>query len=222
MLLRSTALALSVGALLATTDVQAATFNEGTEDAGDLIGTAADVGGGINVIIGNNADNDVDVYKLYLGAGDFEAEVTEQGADMALALFDSNGIGLRADDDSGGGLRPKVSATLTEGLYYLAIFPILSFVGPVSETDRIWNDVLDAVNSEPNGLGADNPWIGWQLVDESNPGSDGGSYRIALNQMTLAQEQEPSIAVIPLPAGLPLLLTALGGLAFLRQRRRDS
>jgi hypothetical protein len=49
----------------------------------------------------------------------------------------------------------------------------------------------------------------------------GFSFFVLAFALAGVEEPENPVGVIPLPAGLPLLLTALGGLALLRQRQRD-
>lgn len=201
-------------ALVALTAAQtggatAATFNE-TADAGDLIGTAADVGSGINLITGTAHYLNVDVFKLFLPAGLFTAEQTAGAAgDAIMVLFDANGIGLRGDDDSGTGVFPIVTETLAGGYYYLAIFGFTSFVSPVdSLAANLWIDLALESNTIPDGPGAANPWAGW--APRATLASD-TPYEITLSSTTVPPQ-------VPLPAALPLLAAGVGALGLMGRR----
>lgn len=184
-------------------------------DAGHLIGTAQDVGVGIDSITGELVGSpvtagagDIDVYRLNLAAGLFTATATAGSFDTALVLFDAMGIGLRADDDSAGGTNSLLSETLAAGVYYLGIFPIGDFSSPSSAGGSIWTDVSFDSNTQPDGPGAASPWTGWipsGFIGES------GTYTLTLNQS--------SVAAVSEPATLALLGLGLAGIAGFRRRR---
>jgi len=75
-------------------------------DAGDLRSTANDMGAGaLMEIQGNFPDaSDVDLYRLCLSDGDsFSASTLGAAVDTQLFLFNSQGYGIYANDDSSGG-----------------------------------------------------------------------------------------------------------------------
>ncbi len=115
---------LTIGAL--TLSASAQIWNE-QGDAGDLPETAQSTGSGSLTQIQGTLDvNDVDMYAIYItDPGAFSAS-TVGGAtwDTQLFLFDANGVGVVAADDTGG-LQSTINNTAgcitAPGLYYLAI-----------------------------------------------------------------------------------------------------
>jgi hypothetical protein len=194
--------------LAVTGTAHALTYNE-TTDTGHLKGTASNVGPGIDTITGFLNSGDVDVFRLELPAGEFIATVTEGDFNAAMVLFDAEGFGLRADDNSGGGSFPKITETLTAGTYYLAIFSIDDYLTPVSESGLIWVGIMFDENSQPDYDGKNKPWNGWY----SN-GTWGGSssYTIELNRATI------DLSTVPEPGTLALFGLGLGAFGLLRRR----
>jgi len=192
----------------------AVSFSE-SGDAGQLIGDAQSIGIGFDGLAGQLSPlTDVDVFRLELGAGLFTATVTSGNFFNALVLFDAAGRGLRADDDSGGGVLPinaKITETLSTGVYYLAIFSTEHYSSPTSAGGDIWTNITGDANTTPDGPGAASQWTGWQPVSTTTIGSF--NYTIALNQTTVA---------VSVPEPNVLALTG-GGLALmaLRRRRQD-
>ncbi len=96
-------------------------------DAGDLPETAQSTGSGTLTEIQGTLDvNDVDMYAIYITDPAAFSASTVGGAtwDTQLFLFDANGVGVVAEDDTGG-LQSTINNTAgcitAPGLYYLAI-----------------------------------------------------------------------------------------------------
>lgn len=117
-------------ALGAVGSAQAATFTE-FGDAGQTLGTAQTVGGGIDVIQGNiSSGTDADLFSFYWGGGLFSA-TTVGGAsfDTMLQLFNSSGTLLAQNDDSQGTLQSTLSQILNSGNYLLGVSSFPNFAG---------------------------------------------------------------------------------------------
>jgi hypothetical protein len=101
------------------------------DDAGDLPLTAQEPGPAgplmsIEGAISSSADRDM--YKVCLTGGGTFSATTVAGFDTQLFLFDSQGLGVYANDDAGGGVQSQLPAgdPLTPqaaGVYYLAVTP---------------------------------------------------------------------------------------------------
>jgi hypothetical protein len=115
---------LTIGALTLSASAQI-WYEQG--DAGDLPETAQSTGSGILSQIQGSLDvNDVDMYAIYITDPAAFSASTVGGAtwDTQLFLFDANGVGVVAEDDTGG-LQSTIDNTAgcitAPGLYYLAI-----------------------------------------------------------------------------------------------------
>jgi len=115
---------LTIGALTLSASAQI-WYEQG--DAGDLPETAQSTGSGILSQIQGSLDvNDVDMYAIYITDPAAFSASTVEGAtwDTQLFLFDANGVGVVANDDTGG-LQSTINNTAgcitAPGLYYLAI-----------------------------------------------------------------------------------------------------
>lgn len=120
-------LALTAVAMLAVVapKAEATIFNE-IGDAGDILPTAQNVGGGVNTIRGRilpYPSRDVDLYELFFDEGGvFTAEVLFfEGVDSELFFFDSQGFGILANDDVDGSLLSRLTTTIQAGTYYLGM-----------------------------------------------------------------------------------------------------
>jgi hypothetical protein len=115
---------LTIGALTLSASAQI-WYEQG--DAGDLPETAQSTGSGtLSQIQGSLDVNDVDMYAIYITDPAAFSASTVGGAtwDTQLFLFDANGVGVVAEDDTGG-LQSTIDNTAgcitAPGLYYLAI-----------------------------------------------------------------------------------------------------
>ena len=133
---------------------QAIPWNEGP-DAGELIDTAQVTHGPkeLDYIYGELTGNDVDLYQIWIN--DTSAfSVTVSWADLSygnpdilddndavLYLFDSKGLGVLWDDDSGDGLLPQFKpgqiSDKDAGIYFLGITPFGTY--PTSNVLVDWN-----------------------------------------------------------------------------------
>ncbi|QZZ18878.1 filamentous hemagglutinin N-terminal domain-containing protein [Leptothermofonsia sichuanensis E412] len=168
-------------------------------DAGQLLETAQDLslsGAGTVtsfLISGTLADgNDVDLYRILLAGNEPFSATTLGGADFdtQLFLFDGNGIGVIANDDSEftlqSTLRPEALGIPTPGgIYFLAISQFNN--DPVSQAGAIFDFVQQpngTFEQLPVGPGASLPLSGW---NNSGFGS-GGNYTITLTGVVLPAE----------------------------------
>jgi hypothetical protein len=115
---------LTIGALTLSASAQI-WYEQG--DAGDLPETAQSTGSGtLSQIQGSLDVNDVDMYAIYITDPAAFSASTVRGAtwDTQLFLFDANGVGVVAEDDTVG-LQSTIDNTAgcitAPGLYYLAI-----------------------------------------------------------------------------------------------------
>jgi hypothetical protein len=187
----------------------AATLTE-IGDTGDLPSTAQSgvepFGTPMDDIVGTIGTNvDVDMFRIFISdASTFSATTTNAGTvleDTMLYLFDENGLGVLANDDTSlaeytstipAGFLPAGS----EGTYFIAVS--ILFNSPLSAGGDIWNtDNLGGTTTalSPDGVdagdGADQPVNGWDIFPFSD---DSGAYRIDLNGTTFVPE--PSTALL--------------------------
>jgi hypothetical protein len=174
------------------------------DDAGDLLATAQDLGGGsVTLISGSFASAaDADLYRVCLTNGtSFSASTvngtTPTNADTQLFLFDSDGHGVYANDDAPGTRNSRLPANHrfspgSGGEYYLGVSPYNH--DPQSAQGEIFldnysrlqypDDVLDA--SGFGGAGSLASWNGrW-------PGGP-GTYRITVTGTTVCDTTAPTI-----------------------------
>jgi hypothetical protein len=163
-------------------------FGNGGGDAGDLPETSQSTGSdAIPVIRGQLDASDVDMYAIYIEDPATFSATTIGGAtfDTQLWLFDANGKGVVANDDSGG-LQSRIDNTAgcitAPGVYYLAIsrFP-RNAAG--CEGSGIW---AGRTNNCPNGPEATSRVASW-----SGSTSAAGEYRIFLTGVRGATRGDP-------------------------------
>jgi hypothetical protein len=184
-------------------------FVEGP-DAGSSISTAADtssvfplygIRGALSLEQANGPDF-VDMFRISLGSDTFVKLSTGSGAsssliaDPVLYLFNSSGVGVAMDDESGGFGQGKFGASLLAGTYYLAI----AFAG-VEPLDVDGNSIFDVYGSL--GVISMNPLASWLEQPFALDPSTVGAYRIS----------------VPEPGTLGLMLLSFLGLGGLACRR---
>ena len=170
-------------------------------DAGDLRATANDMGAGaVTTITGSFTDaSDADVYRICLTNGtSFSA--TTVGAttlDTQMFLFNSQGYGIYANDDSGGTRGSLLPAQhrfspRAGGEYFLGISSFNR--DPQSSQGEIFQDNFsrmlypDAI-VDAQGFGAAEPLSGW-LGRASGPP---GTYRITLTGTKACDSTPPTV-----------------------------
>lgn len=197
-----------------------------TGDAGSLLGTAQEpMGSGpLRNIYGTISTNDdVDLYKIFISnPTTFSAAVTSTSGqfDSVLALFNSGGYGLYANDDAryedrnaglpaGSLLGPQAA-----GWYYLAIFGLDTtptsgngftpdhYIGP--SVSSPFTQIIGA-----SGPGGASPLTGWAPLDPADVVSINEEYRLRLS----------GVSVVPEPETYAMLLAGLGLIGAMVRRR---
>jgi HYR domain len=164
-------------------------------DAGDLPATAQDLSSEVVERIDGLADGglDVDMYRLCLTGGRTFSASTVGGSDVdtQLFLFDSNGRGVYANDDSDGMLQSRLPAghalTPQDGGEYLLAVAVVG-VEPVNSS-RIFPPNPSGVVG-PTEAGGPNPVTRWAQVGRER---FGGDYTISLT----GADCEPNEDVTP-------------------------
>jgi len=184
------------GASLTLGNIDTSVLAAAPDGVGELLSTAAVVSTGpgepLNSISGNLLSaEDVDLYQIYLtGEGTFSATTIDgSSVDTQLFLFDADGLGLYGNDDnrracdcSQSTLPGSAPLTpTTPGIYYLGIN--VDGVNPVSESGEIFAAATRRNNLlEPTGAGSALPLVGWEKVEEDEP----GDYTITLTGVEAA------------------------------------
>jgi hypothetical protein len=190
-------------------------------DAGQTLGTAPNVGGGVNAITGLLENGTaVDLFALNLGAGVFTASTgnvpcCDGSTDTQLFLFDASGMGIIGNDDAPTGNTQKsfIQSNLTGGLYYLAVSTY--DLDPFSAGGFIFAPDPSVCCNQPmvapTGPGGGSPLLQWAVgPSASGSGQQPGPYTITLNQETISAVPEPAT----------LILVGTGITAVLRRRKK--
>ncbi len=202
--------------LIATTQgAQAVTFTE-SGDAGQTLATAAVITPGsatgipgtpLTSISGAITSGNADLFQFLITGSTFSASTIGGSTfDTQLFLFNSSGLGIFTNDDSGGGLQSAFTVTgLTAGIYYLGISGFN--YDPLTGTGAVVFPTANPV-SPGTALAGTGVLSSWGTATTSSL----GSYTIALT----------GAAPVPEPSSV-LGLIALGGLGggvFLKRRKK--
>ncbi len=188
--------------------------------APDSMGNA--VGSGITIDVNGPAGSSTDTGPTGLtGNGQLESEVDSSGDILTIGMNFAApvfGFGFVIQNDSqttASGLDLEEIGILLGGESF-----ILSDILGLSDSSD-GNSVSSVNGTGPQFFGfiSDTAFSSLEFVhgDDVAPGGvSGGNEEFYLNSAVLA----PAIAAVPLPAGLPLLLVGLGGMALVRGRRK--
>jgi hypothetical protein len=170
-------------------------------DAGDLRSTANDMGTGpVTQIQGTFTDGaDSDLYRICLTDGSSFSASTLGGTllDTQLFLFNSQGYGIYANDDSAGSRGSLLPARhrfspRAGGEYFIGISAFNR--DPQSSQGEIFNNNINRTIYpdsiiDANGFGASEPLSGWAGRASGPP----GSYRITLTGTTGCDSTPPAV-----------------------------
>lgn len=192
-------------AVIAAQGALAIPYNE-VGDAGQTLGTAQSLGGNVTRINGFLAEDSADLFQFTWGGGVFGADTRLNGTefDTQLFLFDSQGRGIRSNDDGFIFIfytdDAALERTLAAGSYYLGISGFNT--EPFGAGGAIFQDNQFGQNTpnDPNRT-----LTGW------SGGGEGGYYHIDLSA---------TATPVPEPATLALLGMGLLGIGFGARRRK--
>lgn len=188
-------------------------------DAGDSLGTAQagnePVGTTLDGINGTIGSGDIDLYQIFISGPSFSAStVGSTGLNTVLYLFNSNGLGVYANDDDFPSLQSTISiGSLAAGTYYLGIS--ISGYEPQSAAGPIFNFAAADPATSANGPGGASPLNSWSSGDFP----EAGSYTIG--NITGAQFAGAQAAGVPFefsPTLGVLILAAWGAATKLKSK----
>ena len=203
------------------------TYTE-TGDAGDLPATAQIVSGPANtpltLIIGSltltNGTSDGGMYQIFItNPTAFSASTTgffpgANNFDTQIFLFNSQGVGVVANDDAAsGGSQSNIAAGSFSGLagvYYLAIGGSGRY--PTSTGGLIFPNLTDGKTDPTVTYGPTGPGGAQPITSYTGSSNEGTNYRITL---TGAQ-----FVVVPEPGSALYVLAGLAGLGWTLRARR--
>ena len=214
--------------LLLMSTARAATYTEGSTDAGDLPATATVIntmpaGTPLTSIIGmltiTTNRSESDLYEIYINSpGTFSASLTvfvpgSNNFDSQLALFTLTGKGIALDDDDPTTGSPSANlpagtsqiTALTPGAYYLLVTG--SGRNPASTGGLIFPNYSDGTTDPTVVQGPTGPGGAGVLSTYAGSSSVGGNYSVALAG---AQFVPP----VPEPATYVYIAAGLAGLVF--------
>lgn len=190
----------------------AAAFSE-TTDAGSTIASATLASSGTTSIQGSLGSGDADIFGFNWNGGSFYVNTSTTSWDTQLFLFDSTGHGLYANDDgssNGFALGSYIEASLSAGLYYLAITG--------------WDN--DPLNSLGQLIFPTNPFgpiyqpsvSDTQLASWSDATTSNGNYELIFRSST-GQQVETGGNTVPEPGALALLGLGAACMGYARRRK---
>jgi len=201
--------AASAATLTGTFTVQAA--NVVDLDSAESEATLAN----FNTAFGGGFGNGVTDTFTYTGALNFETS-DDSDATTVQQWLDTGG-GTISNLDAALGNRTLSAPDISNGTATTTFFSfVMNIVNPVTEFDVRHDDGMTIYDDGTLLGGFQNPTV---ARDTSVFGFDGGEFRL----IYVATNGDPSIlevSAVPLPAGGLLLLTALGGFAAVRRKRK--
>jgi filamentous hemagglutinin family protein len=132
--------------------------------------------------------NDVDLYRIYLRGGTTitPSTVGGTGIDTRLFLFDAEGLGISANEDSQGTFQSTLPEVTQSGIYYLAIANFAN--APLSAQGEIFAFNPNTAQFEGLGIGGNSPLNNW----DNNSFFGSGPYNL-----TLIKENTNALQVKP-------------------------
>ena len=200
-------------------------------DAGDMLNTAQVTIAPLGPLTALTAITGTTTLTNQIGDGDmFQIAVTTSttltasttafiaGAnnfDTQIFLFNAAGLGVAANDDSAsGGEQSSLSATVTPGLYYIAIEGSGRY--PVDSTGKlIFPNYTDGTTDSTGTYAANTGALA--LAGYTGNTNEGGKYVLALTGAQFAAIGTPAAA--PEPSSLAAIATGMGGLMLILRRR---
>jgi len=191
-----------------------------TGDAGQTLGTAQAVAGGVDQITGTS-NGTADLFSFYWGGGAFYANTVGSTGDSQLFLFDSAGMGVWGNDDGIAFAGPAYisDANLTAGLYYIGASGYNYDPRDAAGNLIFQSSPFGPVYGPNAGAGALASWSG---------GNSGTNYSINFQQITSnGTSVGGSTGTGSGPTGVPeastLALFGLGlfGLGFTRRNKKS-
>ncbi|WP_300012444.1 VPLPA-CTERM sorting domain-containing protein [uncultured Roseobacter sp.] len=204
----------------------ASTITEIT-DAGRSMATAFDVTDGTTAVSGsliNTSISDVDLYSFRLReATRLTVRVLSTAFDANLLWFNDRGQGLAGDDDIESSCDNYTNLTVGDSCLSLDLLAGTYFVGVGDNNTGAFETAADAATGRneifdnDDGILADPTIRILSFIGDENGDvhlNDEGDYLLDFSTAVYAAS-DPS--VVPLPAGLPLLLAGLGSLGVVRR-----
>ncbi len=214
-----------------TSIVSASTITEVT-DAGRSMATAFDVTDGTTSVRGslvNTTISDVDLYSFRLPeATRLTVRVLSTAFDANLLWFNGRGRGLAGDDDIESSCDNYTNLTVGDSCLSMDLLAGTYFVGVGNNNIGAFETAADAAtgrneifDNDDGILATPTSRILGFIGDENGDVhlNDEGDYLLDFSTAVYAASDS---AVVPLPAGLPLLLAGLGSLALCRRFKTRS
>lgn len=172
-------------------------LGDGGGDAGDLPETAQSVRAEPIVrITGFNAEDDVDMYAIYIANPAEFSAVVQSGFDSQLWLFDADGKGVAFGEDTSG-VQGRLDSTCIPGpgIYYLAVSRYANMALGCGG-NAIWQSTPFGVIRCPDGEEPNSRVASW--VGDT---SEGGAYTIRLQGVMGASAGDPADCSVCQPHG---------------------
>lgn len=225
--------AIAAALIAASSSVASASTITEITDAGRSIATAFDVTDGTTAVSGsliNTSISDVDLYSFRLReATRLTVRVLSTAFDANLLWFNGRGQGLAGDDDIESSCDNYTNLTVGDSCISMDLLTGNYFVGVGNNNIGAYETLADAAvgtnvifHNDDGILATPTSRILGFIGDENGDvhSNDQGDYLLDFSTTVYAASDS---AVVPLPAGLPLMLAGLSSLALCRRfKPRDN